>query len=493
CIPVPSGPRGFKLTLNTDAIEHFDLVAHFHVVAFNADTTFHTVANFRHVILEATQGFQLAFKDHHVVTQDADRLVTVYGALGHHTAGHLTELRRTEHIAHIGNAHDIFAEFRLEHASQGRFHIINQVIDDAVVTQIQAFLLNQALGCSIRTHVETEDNSVGSHGQADVGLGDTAHTRRNNLHLNLVVAQVLQSLGNGFQRTTHVGLEHHIEGLDLVLAHVLEHILELGCLLALQTLLTLTALTEFGQFFGFFLVRHSEEFVTGVRRAVQAQNLDRNGRAGFFHLAPGFVGHGAHLTEEGTSYHHVTLAQGTVLNQHGGNSTTAALKAGFNHNTFRRRIRRRFQLKDFSLQQHRFQQVIDTHTGVRRNRHELNVAAPVFRNHVQRRQLVLDAVRIGFFLVHLVDGNHDENHGRTGVLNGFLGLRHNTVVACHHQDNDDGTLGTTSTHGGKRGVARGIQEGHHAVFSFYMVGTNMLGNTTGFTGSHLGTADMVQQ
>ena len=258
-------------------------------------------------------------------------------------------------------------------------------------------------------------------------------------------------------------------------------------------MLTLTGLTEFGQFFGFLLVRHSEELVTGVRGAVQAQNLDRNGRAGFFHLAPGFVGHGAHLTEEGTGHHHVTLAQGTVLNQHGGNRTTAALKAGFNHNTFRSRIRGCFQLKDFSLQQDRFQQVIDTHTGVRRNRHELGVTTPVFRNDFQCRKLVLDPVRISFFLVHLVDGNHDGYAGGTGVLNGFLGLRHNTVVGRHHQDNDVGTLGTAGTHGGKRRMARGIQEGHHAVFSFYMVGTNVLGNTTGFTGRHLGTADMVQQ
>ena len=31
------------------------------------------------------------------------------------------------------------------------------------------------------------------------------------------------------------------------------------------------------------------------------------------------------------------------------------------------------------------------------------------------------------------------------------------------------------------------------MFSFYMVSTNVLGNTTGFTGSNLGAADMVQQ
>src|SRR5690606_19803429 len=435
CIPVPSGPRGFKLTLNTDAIEHFDLVAHFHVVAFNADTTFHTVANFRHVILEATQGFQLAFKDHHVVTQYADRLVTVYGALGHHTAGHLTELRRTEHIAHIGNAHDIFAELRLEHASQGRFHIIDQVIEDAVVAQIQAFLLNQALGCSIRPHVEAEDNGVGGHGQADVGLGNAAHTGRYNLHLYLVVTQVLQRLGNGFQSTAHVSLEDHVEGFDFIFAHVLEHVLELGGLLTLQTLFTLTGLTELSQLLGFLLVCHGEEFVTGIRRAVQAQNLHRDRRTRILHLATKLVGHCTNLAEEGTGNHHITLAQSTVLNQHGGYGTTATLQAGFNHHTLGSGIRRGIQLQDLGLQQHRFQQVINTHAGVCGNRYKLNVAAPVFRNHVHGRQFVLDTIRVSGFFIHLVDGNHQRDAGRAGVLDRFLGLRHYAVIGSHHQNN----------------------------------------------------------
>ena len=133
----------------------------------------------------------------------------------------------------------------------------------------------------------------------------------------------------------------------------------------MQTLFTLAGLTEFSQFLGLLLVGYGEELVTGVWCAVQAKNLDRDGRASVFYLASGFVGHGANLTEEGTCYHHIALAQGTVLNQNSGYGTTATLQAGFNHNTFRSSIRRSFQLKDLGLQQYRFQQVVDTHTGMR--------------------------------------------------------------------------------------------------------------------------------
>ncbi|MNG95139.1 hypothetical protein D3C79_541650 [compost metagenome] len=42
-------------------------------------------------------------------------------------------------------------------------------------------------------------------------------------------------------------------------------------------------------------------------------------------------------------------------------------------------------------------------------------------------------------------------------------------------------------------MAWGIQEGDHAVVGFYVVSTDMLGNTTGLACCHLGGADVVQQ
>ena len=42
-------------------------------------------------------------------------------------------------------------------------------------------------------------------------------------------------------------------------------------------------------------------------------------------------------------------------------------------------------------------------------------------------------------------------------------------------------------------MARGIQEGDHAVLGFYVVGTDVLGNAAGFARRHFGGADVVQQ
>src|SRR5690606_16514634 len=108
-------------------------------------------------------------------------------------------------------------------------------------------------------------------------------------------------------------------------------------------------------------------------------------------------------------------------------------------------------------------------------------------------QTVLDVVRVGLRLVDLVHCNHDGHAGSLGMLHGFLGLRHHAVIGRHHQNHDIGGLGTTRTHPGKSRVTRGIEEGNHATVGFHVVGTDVLGDTTGFARGHLGTTDVVEQ
>ncbi|EFI64026.1 hypothetical protein BCSJ1_26078, partial [Bacillus cereus SJ1] len=100
----PGAGSSLQRTGDLNLLEHLDLVADAHVVvALHADTAFHAGTDFGHVILEATQGFQLAFEDDHVFAQNADRTVTVHHALGDHAAGDGAELGRTEDVTHLGD------------------------------------------------------------------------------------------------------------------------------------------------------------------------------------------------------------------------------------------------------------------------------------------------------------------------------------------------------------------------------------------------------
>ncbi len=77
---------------------------------------------------------------------------------------------------------------------------------------------------------------------------------------------------------------------------------------------------------------------------------------------------------------------------------------------------------------------------------------------------------------------------------GFLGLRHHGVVRCHDDNGQVCHLGTAGTHGRKGFMTGRIQEGDAtAVLQLHAVGANVLGNATGFSGNHIGVADVVQQ
>ncbi len=79
------------------------------------------------------------------------------------------------------------------------------------------------------------------------------------------------------------------------------------------------------------------------------------------------------------------------------------------------------------------------------------------------------------------------------MLNRLDSLRHHAIISSHHEDDYVSRLGTASTHGGKRRVARSIQEGDVAIVVFDMVSTDVLGDTPSLAGSNLGATDIIQQ
>jgi hypothetical protein len=83
-------------------------------------------------------------------------------------------------------------------------------------------------------------------------------------------------------------------------------------------------------------------------------------------------------------------------------------------------------------------------------------------------------------LVDLVDRHNDRHARRLGVIDRFNRLRHDGVIGRHHQNGDIGRLGATGTHRGKGGVARRIDEGDQLTVLLDLIGTDVLGDATGF-------------
>src|SRR4029077_4570923 len=118
---------------------------------------------------------------------------------------------------------------------------------------------------------------------------------------------------------------------------------------------------------------------------------------------------------------------------------------------------------------------------------------PLFRHQAAVGELTLDAFRLGFGFIDLIDGDNDGHAGGAGMGNGFECLRHYTVVGCHNQDDEIGHFGPASAHARERFVAGSIDENDSAAIHGNDGRTDMLGNSAGFTGGDIGLANGIEE
>jgi len=80
------------------------------------------------------------------------------------------------------------------------------------------------------------------------------------------------------------------------------------------------------------------------------------------------------------------------------------------------------------------------------------------------------------------------------MIDGFHCLRHDTIVGCYNNNSDICYFCSTSTHSRKGFMTRCIQESNTtAVRQLHIISTNMLSDTTRFTGNHIRITDIIQQ
>ncbi len=128
-----------------------------------------------------------------------------------------------------------------------------------------------------------------------------------------------------------------------------------------------------------------------------------------------------------------------------------------------------------------------------RYRNKYGASAPVLWNQLILCQLLFHPLDIGAGFIDLVDCHNNLHTSRLGMVDGFYGLRHDTVVGCHHQNSDIRRLGATHTHGGKCLVSRSIQEGDLFSVDLYHIRSDVLGDASCLMGCDIFFPDGIQK
>ena len=197
----------------------------------------------------------------------------------------------------------------------------------------------------------------------------------------------------------------------------------------------------------------------------------------------------------GAGHQRIADPQRSPLHEHGGHRAPADVEVGFQHHARRTALGARGDRRVLEVghQQQGLQQLVDTLARQRGHRHHLGVAAPVAGDEVLLGELLLHAIGVGLLAVDLVDGHHDGDLGRLGVVQRLDRLGHDPVVRGHDEHDDVGGLRTPGAHGGERLVAGRVDERDATAVLLGLVGADVLGDATGLALDDVGVADAVEQ
>src|SRR5699024_1472190 len=419
-------------------------------------------------------------------------------AVGDHTTSDGADSRGLEQCTDLcptGIA--LFVDW-LEHALECLLNFFDSTVDNGVVANIDAFSVGFFRCLTFSANVEGNDDSVRGCSQGDVGLGNRTNAAVDDVELYLVVDfNIEQGVFQCFHRTCVVTLEDEVEGRSLL--EYLIQILEGNALAGLRLhSRTLTSITLRSNLACNTVIFHNQQVIAGTWNTIQALNLDRTGWTSFFNVMTELIKHATNATEGVTHNNGVTHAQSTALNDNGCNWAATTVKVSFNGYTLCIHVWVSSKLQRcIGSQNNCFQQSVDVGASLRGDIHEHGVATVLFWDQAVFRQLATDLIRSSFWLIDLVHSDHDWDIRCLCVVDGLYCLRHNAVVSCNHQDCQVSGLRTTGTHGGKRLVTRGIQEGNDALatidINLGLVRTNALGNAAGLASAFIRPTDGIQQ
>ena len=205
------------------------------------------------------------------------------------------------------------------------------------------------------------------------------------------------------------------------------------------------------------------------------------------------VCHGTDFTAGAAAGDEITLFKGTLLYEDRRHRTASLIEFCLEDQTPRLSVRVSFQLIDFRCQKDHLEKILDAFMRFCRYRTEDRLTAPIFGKKAVLRKLLLYAVDIRAGFVDLVDCYDYIYISCFCVIDSFHCLRHDTVIGSDDQHRDIGGVCAAHTHGCECLVTRCVKEGDLLTVDSDHICANVLRDAAGFTISHMGVPDCVEQ
>ena len=315
-----------------------------------------------------------------------------------------------------------------------------------------------------------------------------------DVDLHLLSGEFLQGIAQRLDGTVNIALDDEVEFLELAHLDASTEFLKRHCSLGPHALLTLQLLSLCGNGPGVFFVREHIEFISCIGGAIKAKDRHRGGWTCFFDALATLVEHRLDSAAVLACKHGVSHFERAGLHQNIGDVTASFVQAALHDGAQGTLVGVGLKIEQLRLQQDLLQKLVHVGAKLGRDLLALKLAAPILHEDVHLGQLLFDAVWVGRVAVHFVDGKNHRDFCRLGVVDGFLGLGHHTIICCDDNDRQICDLGATCTHGRKGFVTRGVQECDlFPSIQFNGVGTNVLRDASGLASNDVGFPDEIKQ
>ena len=220
--------------------------------------------------------------------------------------------------------------------------------------------------------------------------------------------------------------------------------------------------------------------LSGGRRLVEAEDLDRRAGARLLDLLASEVEERAHLAPGVAGDDGVADPEGAAHHEHRRDRAAADVEAALDDRPGGLRLGVRLQLQlGVGDEQDALDEVVEPLPGLRRHVRELRRAAPLLRLEPVRGEILAHLLRVRVRLVDLVHGDDDRHLGGACVVDRLDRLRHDAVVGRDHEHSDVRHLGAAGAERGERLVARRVEERHAPAVVVDLVGADVLRDAAG--------------
>src|SRR5262245_54822550 len=431
--------------------------------------------------------------DDDIVADQPDPGAALDHALGDAAAGDLADLGDVEDLEDLGIAEEGFPQDRRQQAGHCLLHVVHEVVDDVVVADLAAGSLGGLARLGIGADIEAENDGAGSGGELNIGFGDAADAIMDHPRGDLVGRELLQRLYDRLGRTLYVRLDADRELLAPGILHLAHHLLERRAAARRAPVLAALAVAIFGDLAGSRLGLDDHQLVAGLRRAREAEHLDRHRRARRSGGLAALVEEGADAAPGAAGDDDVAGAQRAALDEHGGNRTTTLVELSLDDDAVGRPVGIGGEVQDLGLQQDGVEQLVEIDALGGRHLDLEGLATHALDDDLMGEKVGPHPGRVGVGLVDLVDVDDDRHLGGAGVIDGLDRLRHDAIIGGDHQHDDVGGAGAAGAHGGEGLMTRRVDEGNHAGRGLDLIGADMLGDAAGLARHDIGLADGIEQ